>query len=329
LLTRDDGFGSPGIAQRPTEGGSILQGLFDHSTAVTRRIAPSNLTAQYAPSLFWDGRAKGEFRDPVTGSVVIKANGALESQALVPIMSSIEMAHPEQTWAQVVARLQKARPLALASNLPGDLQQALAARPDYPQLFAAAFGDPEITATRIAFALASYQRTLVPDQTPYDRYVAGEADALTANQKKGLDYFRQFSCAECHTPPLFTDHSFRNVGVRPHGEDPGREAITGEPGDRGRFKVPSLRNVGLRPRLTHNGRFDAINATMRLYRWPSRDPNIDPLLRRGRDVNHRANDQTPMMDFLKHALTDPRVAKETPPFDRPTLRSEREDPSAR
>ena len=326
LLTADDGFGSPGIAPKNQgtgkDDGSLLDALFDRQSSVTNRLAPSNLTAQFAEDLFWDGRARGEFRDPLTGEVKIAAGGALESQALVPIMGTTEMAHEGRTWADVVDKLGEARPLHLATKLPKDLARAVAENKTYPKLFAAAFGDPQITPTRIAFAIAAYERTLFPDQTPYDKFVAGDRTALNANQRQGLRYLRQFGCTQCHKPPVFTDHSFRNLSVRPHGEDPGREKVTGKRSDRAKFKVPSLRNVGLRPRFLHNGQASSLPEVMRLYRWPRRDPDIDPLLRRGRTVDTQST-RSPMNDFLIHSLTDPRVKNETYPFDRPVLRSER------
>jgi cytochrome c peroxidase len=323
LLTADDVFGSPGVPVEKSKERSLIADLLRQTHKVTSRVALSNLTAQYAPDLFWDGRASGTFKDPLTGEVLIKSGGALESQSLAPIISTTEMSHEKRTWAGVVGKLEKAKPLGLATNIPPDIAKAIAVNSSYGQLFAAAFGDPKITPARIAFAIASYERTLVPDQTPYDRYVAGDRKALTKNQIEGLDYFRRFRCAQCHKPPMFTDHSFRSIGLRQNHEDLGRGSVTGKSRDAGKFKVPSLRNVGLKPRLMHNGRFANLTATLRVYRFPNRYPNIDPLMERGLLVNHRANDKTPMLDFLKNGLTDPRVANEEYPFDRPVLKSER------
>ncbi|MCA8958607.1 MAG: hypothetical protein KDC87_21200, partial [Planctomycetes bacterium] len=328
-LTEDDGFGSPGTPIPRAGRGSILDEVLSGNRHVTARLAPSNLMAAYAPELFWDGRAPGAFRDPVSGAVRIAKGGALESQSVVPILNSAEMAHPGRTWDDVVKKLRGAKPLALASDLPADLRRALEARPSYPELFAAAFGANEITPERIAFAIASYQRTLIPDQTPYDRFVAGERDALTENQRRGFRYFRGLRCAECHSPPWFTDHSYRNIGVRPLSEDPGRAAVTGKSEDRGKFKVPSLRNVGIRPRFMHTGEFSALNSSLRVYRFPRRGNQIDPLLNHPIHANPQGNDQTPLMDFLRHALTDPRVVKGLPPFDRPKLQSERQQALAK
>ena len=318
LLTRDDHFGSPGMRLKER---SLLDEVLGREAHVTGRAAPSILNAAFAPELFWDGRAGGRFTDPESGEVRIGKGAALETQALEPILNAFEMAHDGRTWQDVTEKLAKARPLALARNLPPDTSRAIKAHDTYPKLFEAAFGDAKISATRIAFALASYERTLVPDQTPYDRFVKGDAKALTEDQQQGLRYMRQFRCTACHVPPMFTDHSYRNIGVRPASIDRGRGAVTGKPEDAGKFRVPSLRNVGLKKRFMHGGQFDAFQDVMRTYRFPRRGKNVDPLLRVSRNVDTRST-KTPMADFILNGLTDPRARAEKPPFDRPVLRSE-------
>jgi cytochrome c peroxidase len=104
---------------------------------------------------------------------LIPNGGALESQAILPILNSVEMAKDGRTWAEVTAKLAGIVPLAIATDLPGDIVSALAVNPIYPDLFNAAFGTPTITPSRIAFAIATYERTLVADQTPFDQFVAG------------------------------------------------------------------------------------------------------------------------------------------------------------
>ena len=101
-------------------------------------------------------------------------------------------------------------------------------------------------AERIAFAIATYERTLVADEAPWDRFTEGDTTAMTQSQIQGWNFFRGSPCSTCHAPPTFTDHSFRNIGLRPSTEDPGRQDVTGRVQDRGRFKVPTLRNSGLK-----------------------------------------------------------------------------------
>ncbi len=322
LLTRDDVYGSPSIPRLDESRQAIEDPLFGYRTQVTNRISPSHLTAQYADSLFWDGRAEGIFRDPLTDKVVIKKGGALESQALGPILNTAEMAHAGRTWSDVTTKLRDAKPLALATNLPKDLKRAASWYKTYARFFAVTFGDPAITPTRVAFAIASYERTLVPNKTPYDKFIAGKKGAMSSNQQRGLEDFRAARCNECHKEPLFSDNSFRNIGVRPSREDDGRRTHTRLSSDQGAFKVPSLRNVGLRSRFMHNGQFTDLEDAIAHYRRPRSSDNADPLLREGLPIGRRLGT---IADFLRNALTDPRVANETYPFDRPTLRSERVD----
>ncbi len=328
LLTNDDVFGSPGVPRLATDRSPLPDELFDLRPRVSVRASLSVLTAQYADELFWDGRAGGEFADPLSGEVQIASGGALENQALMPLLNTTEMAHDGRTWQDVTEKLASVRPLALASELPVDLRRAIRSQPSYPKLFDSAFGDEEITPVRIAFAIASYERTLVPDQTPYDRYIAGDRRAMTRNQIRGLANFERARCGECHIPPLFTDNEFRNIGVRPARDDGGRQDVTTAFEDSGKFKVPSLRNVGLRPRFMHTGEMRSLDEVLRHYRRP-RSPNLDPIVQGGLRVGRRrggrgGNGLAPIIDFLQNALTDPRVAAESKPFDRPVLRSERD-----
>lgn len=117
---------------------------------MTRRSAQSALGALYPPPALWDGRAGPAFVDPQTGTTVIPNGGALEAQAIAPILADNEMAHQGRTWTDVVNKLQGSAPLALATFLPTDVADEIAVNPTEPALFSAAFGDPESTARRIA-----------------------------------------------------------------------------------------------------------------------------------------------------------------------------------
>ncbi len=327
----DDKRASPGVALSDATYDFAPSTAFGFDPQVTTRSANSFLMAAYAPEVFWDGRAGRTFLDPDGGAVLIQNGGALENQVLGPPLSEVEMGHPGRDWAAVTARLATVEPLALASDLPADVAAALAALSTYPELFAAAFGSPEITAARIAFAIATYERTLVPDQTPWDRFMAGDPTALTPGQVAGWNLFRTppANCAVCHAPPLFTNNTFRNIGLRPVAEDTGRQGVTGNPADRGRFKVPTLRNVGLKTSFMHNGGvvqggMDSLADVVDHY-IPAGGhvqflDNIDPLVP---PIAIAPGDRAPLVDFLRNGLTDPRVAAETFPFDRPSLRSER------
>jgi len=316
--TADDVFGSPGVASADRRNRPVDADSFGTEPQVTPRSSPAFFGTLHAPELFWDGRARGKFLDPLGGGVVIASGGALESQALAPILNRVEMSNRGRTWHQVTTDLSNVIPMARARKLPRDVLDAIAGDPTYPRLFLRAFGDPKITPTRIAFAIASYERALVPDRTPYDRYVAGDKKAMTANQIRGWRAFRQTACAVCHVPPFFTDHTFRNIGVRPIAEDIGRAEVTHRRDDRGKFKVPSLRNVGLKRRFMHNGRFASLRDVLDHYsgRGDRFTKEIDPLVARRISMG---GDRRAVIDFLANALTDPRAARAAPPFDHPTL----------
>ena len=322
--TPDDILGSFGVSVTDADDEYLNPVAFGLLPQTTGRLAQSAIMAMYANELFWDGRASSEFVDPQTGEVLIATGGALESQAVGPIVSDAEMAHQARDWNAVIAKLTNARPMALASNLPLDMAVMIADGESYPQLFAQAFGDDAITAGRIGMAIATYERTLLPDQTPFDAFVAGDASALTPRQQGGLNAWNNSRCSACHIGAEFTGNGFRNIGLRPIFEDQGRFDVINTPTSLGRFKVPSLRNVGLRNRYMHNGQLGTLGEVFDFYArrngQVSFPQNRDGLLTV--PIVFGPNQQIAVEDFLINALTDPRVANEQFPFDRPMLLSE-------
>lgn len=293
--------------------------VYAFTPQVTDRAANSVINAAFATELFWDGRAAQTFTDPLTGQVVLTEHAALESQAVQPPFDPVEMAHHGRAWPQVTSKLAHARPLALASNLPADINAEILDARTYPELFRRAFGDPAITPARIAKALATYQRTLISDETPWDAYMAGDLTAMTEAQVRGWQVFQSGTarCAQCHTPPLFTDNSFRNIGIRPVIEDPGRQLVTGDPDDAGRFKVPGLRNSVLKRTFMHTGRLSNLDVVITFYAGNGQNmDNIDPLVP---DIQVSAAERADLVAFLSVGLTDPRVRDGVFPFDAPDL----------
>jgi len=322
--TPDDISGSPGVINMNTADTYEILPPFWLEEQVTGRFAPPSIMAMFADQLFWDGRASGEFVDPQTGVVLISSNAALESQAVGPILSDIEMAHEGRNWQQVIDKLTNARPLALASNLPADLSAVINTSAEYSDLFNQAFGDPAITAGRIGMAIATYERTLVPDQSPFDLVEMGDSGAMTPAQHAGLEAFQGSRCTTCHDSPQFTKNEFHNIGIRPPSEDLGRFEVTGNQDDRGRFKTPTLRNAGLRNQFMHNGAHSTMEDVFDFYAHRNGlDPfpeNLDSEIQK--PIIFAPADQANIIDFIENGLTDPRVANATFPFDRPTLHSE-------
>ena len=336
--TADDIRGSLGVVHRNAAGDFAPVPTFGLQTQVTGRSSNSAVGAAHHAELFWDGRASTVFTDPETQTVAIAFGGALESQSLGPILSTVEMGHDGRTWNDVRAKLQRIEPLRLATNITPDIAAGLAAHPTYPALFASAFGDSAITARRIAFALASYQRTLNPDQTPWDRFMAGNAAAMTPQQVQGWNLFQgNGRCGLCHTPPFFSDDFYHNLGIRPWQEDPGRMNVSQAMPDRGAFKTPSLRNAGLRPAMLHDGSMPALgdpagatnpHSMVNLYLagGGSFRDNLSTFLVPLNQNGVSLNDMLLIEDFVQNALTDPRVAQGLPPFDHPMLRGSRFGP---
>ena len=315
----DDIVASRGVPLTNPDGSYLFSTLYGQKEQVTGRSSMSYLNAGFSPTTFWDGRATGVFRDPLTNAIILNAGGALESQVLGPPLSSSEMAHTGRDWTQVAARMSASKPLALASNVPAPLTAWIGGR-SYNEIFEEVFGTPEVTPSRIALAIATYERTLYSDQAPIDLANAG-ITPLTAQEQNGRNLFVQVECAVCHAGALTSDNSFRYIGVRPQNEDTGRFQVTANNADLGRFRVPSLRNAELRGTYMHNGRFTTLEQVVAFYNRggdfnaANKDPDVRP-----RGLN--GAQQADIAAFLKRPLTDVRVRDELPPFDRPQLFSE-------
>lgn len=225
------------------------------------------LGARQMRRLFWDGRverlADGRLRTPLGARLPRGLSGPLAAQALFPLISPVEMAGrhnavadaggPEAAWAVIARRV--------------------SASPRYPDL----------TIVEIANALAAYIATAFrATDTAYDRFVSGDRGALDARQQHGLAlFFGKARCANCHTPPLFTDQEFHGLGL-PHigpgraapfdpvARDTGRFGVTSDPADAYRFRTPPLRGVALTAPYGHNGAWPTLAAIIRQHLDPAR-----------------------------------------------------------
>ena len=313
--TADDIQGSPGVPPVQANGSYVAIAAFGLREQVTKRRSMPHINSGYPTLLFWEGRASDTFRDPITKAIVLPSGAALESQALEPPVSDVEMGHKDRDWNEIAARVAVVKPLALAVSIPAALSAWIGER-RYPELFLEAFGTTEITPVRIAMALATYQRTLNSDRAPIDR---GE---LTAQEVRGQQVFNANECNDCHAAPLFGTNQLQNTGVRPSAEDPGRFNVTNSQNDLGRFRSISLRNVELRAPYMHNGRFNTLEDVVEFYNRGGDFPGPNTNRREIRPLNLTAQQKADLVAFLKRPLTDPRVAAETGPFDRPMLYAE-------
>ena len=210
------------------------------------------------------------------------------------------------------------QPLApmTAKNEMGETLQAildkLKADKDYRKMFKAAFGDEQINTQRLTRAISQFVVMLVSADSRYDKMKKGKVQ-FNLPESLGYEIFKQ-KCTGCHPEPLFTDLSYRNVGL-PQDEtiqDLGRMKITGDRGDSLKFKVPSLRNVALTFPYEHDGRFQSVIQVMEHYRsGVVGSTQTDPLVRKKLPISNFEIGQ--LIAFLNTLtdyafVTDPRFA---------------------
>lgn len=239
------------------------------------RNTPSLWNVAYESIFFWDGREE-----------------SLENQALVPLT------HQDEMGAGDTDAL-----LAELSQIPG-----------YVERFETVFDDG-ITLYNVQRALAAFQRTLISDDSPFDRYAAGDVNALTPQQRRGLALFRSGAtrCFECHTAPTFSSVSLRVIGVP--GDDPGGGAVS-DVVPEGAFKVPSLRNVALTAPYMHNGSLATLEDVVTFYAdGGGRAHGVDNVDHFVSGFEMTAQEQADLVAFLL-ALTDesqmPSLPQEVP-----------------
>ncbi|MFC7367060.1 MULTISPECIES: cytochrome-c peroxidase [Vreelandella] len=185
-----------------------------HNGQVGERNTPTVLNSGFLESQFWDGREPD-----------------LEGQALGPIEADVEMAmqleHALERLAEFELYQEK-----FSDAYPGE-------------------SDP-ISAKNLAQALAAFQRTLNTPDSPFDRYLQGDQNAISDQAKEGMVAFVDNGCIACHRGANLTDSQFHAIQV-PGSTDLGRYVVTGEEADKYRFRTPTLRNVGVTYPYMNNG----------------------------------------------------------------------------
>jgi cytochrome c peroxidase len=180
----------------------------------------------------------------------------------------------------------------------------LSAIPGYVQAFDQAFGNGEITRRKVELALATYQRSIVSPEAPFDRWLKGDDLAINAAAKRGFALFNtKGRCAECHDGWAFTDGSFHDIGTA-EGDDIGRGRLFPTSKKlRYAFKTPTLRDVGRRAPYMHDGSVPTLGAVVDLYdrggiARPSRSEKIRPL-------GLSAQEKQDLVTFLDTLTTPP------------------------
>lgn len=201
----------------------------------------------------------------------------IEVMPIAPLTNPVEM---NETLENIISKLEQSE--------------------KYRELFKKAYGNEEITDQKLLKALTQYMMMIVSNNSKYDKVKRGEA-AFTSAEQQGYVLFQQ-KCAQCHTEPLFTDYSFRNNGLDDSFTDQGRYLITQQESDRGKFKVPSLRNVALTYPYMHDGRFYTLNEVLNQYATGvQHSATLDPLLENG--IPLPGNEKTLLIAFL-NTLSD-------------------------
>lgn len=214
-----------------SDGRAQALGIHD---SLLNRSSPSLWNVAYLKKFFWDARAS-----------------SLEEQMQGPLFAANEMA-----------------------NTPSNLLNTLNGIPAYRRLFFEAFPDRSVNDSiqlqEIYTSIVAFETSLISLNSRYDRYAHGFPGALNKNEIEGLNIFRSFvaRCAECHTPPLFTNQQIAVIGSpEPEGKpfDPGAELTFKDATRRGGFKVPSIRNIEKTAPYMHSGRFMTLKETAEFY----------------------------------------------------------------
>jgi len=214
---------------------------------------------------------------------------SLEDQALQPIINPVEMNLP---ILEAIDRLQK---------------DAV-----YAKLFQQIFNAPP-TQKNLLLAIASFERTLETANSPYDRYINGDDQAISENAKKGrMLFIGKANCNNCHSGEDFTADRFKGIGLfnDENLKDQGRFDVTGEAANKGHFKIPGLRNVALTAPYMHNGMFKTLKEVINYYNNP------DAVIKNGKNRDLSLNKPLGLTDseinnleaFLL-SLTDDRFIK--------------------
>jgi len=231
------------------------------------RHSPTIINSGFFEFQFWDGRAK-----------------TLEEQAVGPIQAAGEM---NQNMDALIKEL---------NAIPG-----------YVVLFKKVFGKSGITQDNIGKAIATFERSVVSKNSPYDKYWQGDKSAMSPSAVKGMDiFFGKAKCGICHNGPAFTDSNFHNIGVKQHGplkKDLGRYNLTKEDFDKGAFKTPGLRHINRSAPYMHDGSEATLEDVVEFYdRGGDVAENRSPFIT---SLDLTKQEKSDLVEFLKALEGEP------------------------
>jgi len=245
---------------------------------------PKMAWAEHTPTSEGIGHQKGDRNAPTVINAAYATSQfwdgrakTLEEQATGPVENAIEMGHKMEAVVDAFSKI-----------------------PDYQERFQKVFGTG-VTKEGFAKAIAAFERTVLSGDSPYDRFVQGDQNALTDAQKRGWESFRSH-CSTCHTPPIFSNYRFFNAGVGTNKPKPdeGRKKVTGKDSDLGKFRTPPLRDITETHPYFHDGSAAKLEDAVALMAGGGKDnANLSEMLKSVREANLGAKEQKNLVEFLK------------------------------
>ncbi|MCI0377167.1 MAG: c-type cytochrome [Gemmataceae bacterium] len=246
-----------------TDGAAVSTGIKGQKGG---RSAPTVINRAYSLAQFWDGRA-----------------ATLEDQAKGPIANPIEMTSDADAAAAHRACVERLR-----------------AVPGYVERFDKVFGTREFTIDHVAKAIATFERTVLSGNAPFDRYKAGDKTAMSEEQVRGMKvFFDKATCDRCHIGFNFTDGSYENIGIGMDKPEPdlGRFLITKREKEKGAFKTPTLREIEHTAPYMHDGSLKTLEDVVEHYdKGGIKNPNLHERIK---PLNLTKQDKADLVSFLK------------------------------
>jgi len=262
-IERSFGTGGTGLGANRRGGIEVLR---NSPTIVNTAFNGINPGDNYDPTnaeMFWDNRTR-----------------SLELQAIQPILSAEEMRGPNISEQAII----------------GTILNRLRNIPEYATLFQNSFGGANpINEVNLGRAIAAFERSIIANNSPFDRYKRGDLNALTNQQINGMMEFVDVGCADCHSGPMLSDYELHNIGVPDEG-------LNDDGAGNNRFRTPTLRNLGSTAPYMHNGTFNSLQEVMQHYdRNGGNNNNLDPDFRDLENLNNQNIQE--IISFL-NALND-------------------------